>query len=509
MPGRASPVQGVTQPTEDHGVAIHSLDVSQSALDAFGPEPTSATGSAAAAGPAVQSRVSLAELKSAGILFDQNDAVAIGQALCRAFIGSQLRRRMNPRISELDASAPMTIDSIVVDATGRVTAKVGDLDDEAAAVQNIGQVLSQIMPEDGRSFLRTKIVSKALASPPQFKTVDELSQSLRAMERPDGREVIRAIFELWQRESGVVAVPELPQEQLPIVPDVPPIPVVPAADVPAEQSESGPLPLSKRRRLLLVAAIVSGGITAFLIGAFVLVNWFSTGSAAPTASAAATVADAPAPPETPTVDHKKKAAAFMGPLLPTRQPGVASSAASVARRAVRGESSGAAVSDAPAPMIATASDVSWRPLDPQENGRGRPSNVPASTAPSASGPAVRGSTSVPDLASTDSEAERIYSAKDPDVLPPSPIMPRLLAGLRPSTPGVRPGVLTVAIVVAPDGTVESVRGLVAPQSMGETVMLTAALSAVKSWRFTPATKDGEPVKYEQVVPLNSLMRAAP
>ena len=109
----------------------------------------------------------------------------------------------------------------------------------------------------------------------------------------------------------------------------------------------------------------------------------------------------------------------------------------------------------------------------------------------------------------DVDAERVYSAKDPDVVPPTPILPRLLAGLRPSTPGIRPSVLTVAVIVAPDGTVESVRGLVAPQSMGETVLLTEALSAVKSWRFSPATKDGEPVKYEQVVPLATVMRARP
>jgi outer membrane biosynthesis protein TonB len=84
-----------------------------------------------------------------------------------------------------------------------------------------------------------------------------------------------------------------------------------------------------------------------------------------------------------------------------------------------------------------------------------------------------------------------------------------LAGLRPSSPKVRLDALTIAVVVNPDGSVDSVHGLVAPENISEVLLLTEALSAVKSWRFSPATRDGAPVKYRQVVPIGTLSRATP
>lgn len=499
----------MTRPSEDDGVAIHAFDVSQASLDAFRPETTPAGPPNVAAIPSGQSQISLAELKAAGIVFDQSDAVAIGQALCRTFIGSQLRRRMNPRASEPDTSAPMTIESILIDGAGRVKATAGNLDDEVTAVNAIGQVLSEILPDDGRSFLRTKIISKALASPPQFKTVDELSQALKALERPDGREVIRGIFDLWQRESRPVAFAPLSEERPPVVED--PLPVPSEPDVPAEKQETVPPPPSKRRQLVLVTTIVGGGVSALLIGAFVLLNWFRTG---PTAAASIPVApatvNAHAPSEPRPADNKRNDVAFTGPLAPVRQLSAPPPTPAAPRRAVAdAPRSVVAPADVSVPMIATASDVSWRPLDQQEN-RGAPRpDVPASGATAVPSSASRESASIDDLPRTRADAARIYTAKDPDVVPPTPILPRLLAGLHPSTPGIRPDALTVAVLVARDGSVESVRGLVAPRTMGETVLLTEALSVVKSWRFSPATKDGEPVKYEQIVPLTAVIRTAP
>jgi hypothetical protein len=37
--------------------------------------------------------------------------------------------------------------------------------------------------------------------------------------------------------------------------------------------------------------------------------------------------------------------------------------------------------------------------------------------------------------------------------------------------------------------------------MGEYVLLTSALSAVKGWQFTPATKDVAAVSYRLILPL--------
>jgi hypothetical protein len=95
------------------------------------------------------------------------------------------------------------------------------------------------------------------------------------------------------------------------------------------------------------------------------------------------------------------------------------------------------------------------------------------------------------------------------VTPPAAVFPQLLGVLSPASPGIRLDALTIAVVVNEDGTVDSVKGVNAPQSMGEFVLLTAALSVVKSWHFRPAIKDGAPVRYRQIVPLRMVTRAAP
>jgi protein TonB len=102
-----------------------------------------------------------------------------------------------------------------------------------------------------------------------------------------------------------------------------------------------------------------------------------------------------------------------------------------------------------------------------------------------------------------------YDAGHPDVTPPIPVLPRLLAGLQPSSPGVRLDALTIAVVVNGDGTAYSVTALNPPQNMGEFVLLTAALSVVKGWQFSPATRDGAPVRYRLIVPLRAVTTPAP
>jgi TonB-like protein len=98
-------------------------------------------------------------------------------------------------------------------------------------------------------------------------------------------------------------------------------------------------------------------------------------------------------------------------------------------------------------------------------------------------------------------AKLLYTAEDRDVIPPRALSPQLLGMLSQSSPGVRPDVLMISVVVNEQGTVDSVRAVNTPENIGELVMLTAALSAVKSWQFRPAVKDGTPVKYRQIVPL--------
>ena len=78
---------------------------------------------------------------------------------------------------------------------------------------------------------------------------------------------------------------------------------------------------------------------------------------------------------------------------------------------------------------------------------------------------------------------------------------RQLGMLSVTSPGVPADILTIAVVINRQGTVESVRAVNVPQNLAESIQLTNALSAVKSWRFHPATKRGVPVRYREIVPI--------
>jgi hypothetical protein len=522
-----STVAGLTNSSEDHDLAIYSIEGSTAALDAFKPEPPDAVASDGRSGD--PSPVSLATLATAGIVLDANDVVAIGQALCQAFIGTQHRRRLrlSPEPGETDP-LPIDLDSIFIDASGRVKLDIGALQDEAATIHALGKVLSDMLPSESRSFLKTKIMAKALASPPQFTTIDEMSQAFAALSRPDRRDLVKAIYDLWQREGSKTTVRasfELPAPIAQSVEVEPPAPTITALGdeaPPAEElTSSEPAQRAKYRRLVLVSAVIAASLATLGIGAWLVVTRSRVAPVAATVQPATPPVEALEPTMASPFDSAEAAADATIVISPRATPTVAgpaaeSSQASILSRVQKrtatvpvGIPTGRLPIADPTPMIATSLDVSVRPLSP--------ANAPSKTSTSNFDP----KTSVPiqstaslshstaDFAPVEADAQPIYGKDDLEVTPPRPIVPRLLAGLHPSSPKVRFDALTIAVVVNPDGSVDSVRGLVAPENISEVLLLTEALSAVKSWRFSPATRDGAPVKYRQIVPIGTLTRATP
>jgi hypothetical protein len=91
----------------------------------------------------------------------------------------------------------------------------------------------------------------------------------------------------------------------------------------------------------------------------------------------------------------------------------------------------------------------------------------------------------------------LFSAADAAVVPPSLLRPRL--PMR-SSAGVREENLPqVELLVSPTGEVESVKLLTEPAGVKSAMML----SAIKTWRFEPATSDGRPVRYRLILRLTN------
>jgi len=86
-----------------------------------------------------------------------------------------------------------------------------------------------------------------------------------------------------------------------------------------------------------------------------------------------------------------------------------------------------------------------------------------------------------------------FSDSDAGVVPPVPDSSQQL-WLMPASPR-RSDQIRIEVVVDERGSVRSVRAVERTDSLADAVALTMSLSAVKSWHFTPALKDGRPVKY--------------
>jgi hypothetical protein len=91
----------------------------------------------------------------------------------------------------------------------------------------------------------------------------------------------------------------------------------------------------------------------------------------------------------------------------------------------------------------------------------------------------------------------VFSSRDADVVPAVLLRPHLPAAPR---PGVRMEDLPqVELVVSPSGDVESVK-LLTPTAGVHSAMM---LSAIKTWHFEPATRDGHAVRYRLTLRLTN------
>jgi hypothetical protein len=389
---------------------------------------------------------SLTDLAARGLSLEWFEAVAIVQGLCQAIVES----------GDNSGPAAPNLNDIYIDSFGGVAATSDGPQTPVAAVQCVGEVLSQILPSNDFMSLRSRIVPRATAAVPSFASVKELSDALAYYERPNRSQIIQSVFERWQS-----------------LPPLAPV-VAPRRDV--------VLPKAKSRRLSVTTSLkwlqIGGVVLLAVAAAGALVMWAL--KTRPWISGPAYTLTYSNDPSLPA-EAEDRAQRGAGATKPTKapEPGRANSRASepvASRLLYRPEQ--------PVPETSVAepnrSAALVKPADPAA--------TPETAAPPSPASEIRPPTPVGVAA--------IYKSDDRDIVPPKVVYPQSLI---PSTGARREDVLILEIILNESGRVDSAKALDFPRNLGESLILTNALAATKTWRFHPALKDGQPVRYRELI----------
>jgi outer membrane biosynthesis protein TonB len=99
------------------------------------------------------------------------------------------------------------------------------------------------------------------------------------------------------------------------------------------------------------------------------------------------------------------------------------------------------------------------------------------------------------VAPRESAVATIYSSSDVDVQPPVMVHPSLPPTIFVARNAEAVVINRMELVIAADGSVERVRLVNGPTRMPDMMLLSGA----KLWKFSPAVKDGVPVRYRTTV----------
>jgi len=403
--------------------------------------------------------VSLAELQSSRVPIEWHEAIAIIQELCGAILES----------GDQVGPAALGAGQVLIDSSGKVSSTARGPKDARTCVQQLGELLRATLPEGQFPTQLRLVVSQAISAPPLYSSIREFSQALAYFERPNRTAIIQAVYERSKTRPAhpaAAAVQGTPRTKM---------------------RESNTASGAHRGRTRITAVVAAALIVAALasVGAWMLFR--------PRTSVASSVSN--------TVRNAgdtalKTATTAVGAVLdrilprpkeePAAPPGSATAVAPPApRRSTRTPAA------APTPGRVTAFDL--------ETSSGASASTPPP--PSIPQPSVDGSGVPPAGAArngNDIAVDRIiYTASDDDVVPPVAVYPQLPTAL---PAGVRMADLAIIeLLVTESGNVGSVRVREAPKTMSDTMFVTVNLSAAKTWRFSPALKDGQPVKYRKAV----------
>lgn len=440
-----------------------------------------------------RSGVSLSELLAAGIRVEPFEAVAIVQTLCSLTLESSV-----------NGPPALDLPSLILYASGAVRSTSIGTSEPATAIQGLGRLLGQLLPEKDFMFLRERVVEKATCTPPYYVSLQEFAETLAYYERPDRAVQVRGVFTRWQNRAAS-AVPPRAKGYLEIGRRFAPV-------------------LAACSRYGRVGALTLAGLTVALLAAYVLTRPASVQvprprpDLLPVAGPGAN-GQPPATPATTATTEPPSRAAATPPASDTPQVAarpsedlpVLGSLGTTERR-----------EPTPAPALAPRET----PLRPRPGPATRPRTAQPPDAAEARGvnPApVEGEPRRITLRLTDQvlpgsdipaphtpPSTRVddgltegvtYSVANADVIPPVVLYSQLPGPSPLFTP--QHDVPALEVVVNEHGTVDSVRAVARPRNIAESVVLTNGLSAAKAWRFRPALKNGLPVRYRLLVALST------
>jgi outer membrane biosynthesis protein TonB len=309
-------------------------------------------------------------------------------------------------------------------------------------------------------------------APETHKTLKAFAEALAYFGKPGRADLIRAICERYRSTAPAASTASAPGR-----PATPPLPPNPArGDQVLEQRRTAP-------QWLMPAAV------AVCVASLAAVIWFGmlgggAGSAAASAVAEATDATAEATPTSKDASTSQKNGKRPGPkgTVAQRSPAPTTGARSQSTPGDR------------APRRDVVRESSAPLFDPSTARANDALEAQARETTKATIPLIPASREYV-IAPRENEATTIYSAADADVQPPVMMYP----SLPPTVFVARNADVTVInrmeLVIAPDGTVERVRLVNGPTRMPDMMLLSGA----KLWKFSPATRNGEAVRYRTTV----------
>jgi TonB family protein len=331
----------------------------------------------------------------------------------------------------------------------------------------MGQLLQALLTQSDTPVQLRLIISQAVAPAAAYASIREYSDALGYFERPNRPRTLQALF-ARAAEAGVVT------SSIGTLDNIAPLTDAPSAP-------GAPRPRAPRRgvRRAWQFAGAAGLVAVAATGVFAYMRVRNVAPQARTQMSDAAT----------QVSHAIGRAVIGGVSSVTERLGLG--------RVVTGD---AAPSPSPAPpappttarptvrRIAPLAGESFAAFDLEPSGPAAAATDPAARSSVAAAPAdlqTETATVVPDAT--------IYGPTSEGILPPVAILPQLPRELPPTLRS--DGLGRIELIVAADGSVESVKLLGSPYNVQDAMLLSAA----KAWRFQPALKSGQPVRFRKTI----------